>query len=110
VSSPWLPSSSTFSIKPPLTGEYPSHTKKFYDKPFEEFLTKEEAASLVCKSRIIEGRSTFGIDYDPVVRAELTNKGLALPPEGANCKFVGGKDIEMEESEEWEDSEDSESG
>ncbi len=44
------------------------------------------------------------------MRAELTNKGLALPPEGANCKFVGGKDIEMEESEEWEDSEDSESG
>jgi hypothetical protein len=40
----------------------------------------------------------------------LTKRGLALLPEGANCKFVGGKDIEMEESEEWEDSKDSESG
>ena len=80
-------------------GEYHLHPKKFDRRSFQEFLTKEEAASLVCEARIKEGSSTFGVNYDPVVRAELTQRGVALLPEGANCSFAQGGDIKMKESE-----------
>ena len=75
--------------------------------PVQEFLTKEEAASLVCEARIKEGRTTFGVNYDPVVRAELGKRGVELVAEGADCNFVDG-DTKVEVSEACEDSEDSE--
>ena len=78
------------------TGGVIRHTLGFHKQPFQEFLTKEEAASIVCGERLKQGRPTFGMDYDPIIRAELTKRGVELLPEGANCELVEGANMKRE--------------
>ncbi|KAL9628448.1 MAG: hypothetical protein Q9164_007273 [Protoblastenia rupestris] len=54
-------------------------------KKLKQFLTREEACSIVCDKRIREKASIHGVNYDPLVRKELDSRGLKLLAEGANC-------------------------
>ena len=81
-------------------GDIQSHDPKVYTKPPKEFLTKTEAARLVCEQRIGEGAYLEAL-YDPIVRAELESRGCKLPAENADCSDTsstdGGRDSESEQ-------------
>ena len=55
---------------------------------YEQLLTKTAAAKLVIEARIKDKETLKAVGYDPIVRAELTEKGIKCAPEGAHCHVL----------------------
>ena len=55
---------------------------------YEQYLTKEVAAKLVIEARIKDNQPLEAVNYDPIVRAELTRRGIHCDPHGAHCMLT----------------------
>ena len=56
---------------------------------FQQFLSKAEAAQLVCDHILAQKPAVLPfVNYDPVIRDVLESRGVHCLPEGANCTFV----------------------